>query len=41
MHVWPPLTQDLGVAVSLWLCLANDVALTVDTPNRSPRRCSV
>lgn len=38
MHAWPPLTQDLGVDVSLWLCLAN-VALTVDPPNTS--KCSV
>lgn len=38
VHAWPPLTQDLGVDVSLWLCLAN-VALTVDAPN--PSKCSV
>lgn len=36
MHAWPPLTLDLGVGVSLWLCLANS-ALTVDTPNPSKR----
>lgn len=34
VHAWPPLTRDGGVAVSLWLCLANS-ALTVDAPNPS------